>query len=180
MYSKNFKELFETKYLDKQQKITLSQLPVISTALMTGQLILNKHAIQLLNAKVGELVYLIDIGNEETPVNERFFITNGFMMDDKWFGSKIHESGKINHSIMYNSILSKGAVTVIGNRMMVRRGYFTSAGAEKYKAKYKVRMILEPYYEESEAGRIDKFAPAPGVSPQAFYRLNEWHIVVGQ
>lgn len=172
-----FKKLFEQKYLGKWHKSTLRELPVLSTGSMTGQLTLNKKALQLLDVQSGDYVYIFDMGHFESSVNERFFITKGFLIDQQWHGAKMHDFGRFNHSLIYNAILTKGVVITINNLLMVRKGFFIRHGKEKFKAKSKVRMVLKPYYEVVENMRVDLFTPAPGVSPQAFFLLSDWHIV---
>lgn len=176
MPADKFKKLFEKKYLGKLHNSTLKELPVISTGRMTGQMTLNRKALEVLEVKPGDYVYIFDMGQFDSTVNERFFITKGFFFENEWQGVKIHELGRFNHSLIYNSILSKGAITCLDNLLMVRKGYFVRHGKEKFIAKSKVRMVLKPYFEVVNNARIDVFVPAPGISQQPFFQLTEWQV----
>lgn len=176
MPADKFIKLFEKKYLGKMDSSTLKELPVLSSGKMTGQLTLNKKALEILGVKSGDYVYIFDMGQIDSSVNERFFITKGFFLENEWHGAKIHDLGRFNHSLMYNSIISQGAITCLDNLLMVRKGFFVRYGKEKFMATFKVRMILKPYFEEIDKKKIDEFIPAPGVSPQPFFKLTEWQL----
>lgn len=167
-----FLKAFEEKYLQKAQGHLPANFPKITTGMMTGQLVFNSAALKLMGLNPGDRVFLLDLGAAGTQPDYRFFATKGFRLDEKWQGAKIHENGKIHHSVFYNTLISAGTITLIDNLLMVEKGYFEKYGKEKFRARKKVSLQLEKYTETTPEGtHTDLFIPAPGVSPQAFFRM---------
>lgn len=173
MSSDRFQKAFERQLLTKKGVGVAEQVtPKITTGVMTGQLIINAAGLTLMHLKPGDKLYLFDLGEAAPHPDSRYFATRGFQIEQKGYGSKIHDNGKFNHSVFYNLLISNGKISLIDNLLMLREGYFVRHSKEKFKANRRVTMFLERYIETSSEGIVTEvFSPAPGVAPQPFFRL---------
>jgi hypothetical protein len=174
----DFNRAFEEQHHIRHSLAIMRDVPALATTKITGRLILNRLALQLMGLKHGDRVHFIDLGAEANVDEDRFFITRGFELDGAWIGCFLQKEGTWYHSVAYNTLLTHGEFVFYDNLKMISDGYFKRHGTEKFHALKKVSMNLERYIEKSDDGAtIELFSPAQGVAPQPFFKLTNWQLV---
>jgi len=145
-----FANAFVGKVVPSGSKVSGSSRPEIMTASTYNKFVINAAGKQIMGLSEGDHIALIDITQEATSMQDRFFVTKGYdtgkISED---GSPVIEGGKVastggfNYSKSWGVILS-GDYTALqfSEADLLRDGLVSRVGTEKPVALKKVHMEL--------------------------------------
>lgn len=142
-----------------------------------GVILMNASAIKLMEIGSKDRILVFDIMKDARSMQDRFYITKGFIYKNKPYGTKINAQGGFMDSAFYNLLLYNDMQAEhCTNEDLVKKGLFVYRNTARRKdvltPTIRVSGDIELYTETLADGSvINKFSVAEGITPQAVYKL---------
>jgi hypothetical protein len=173
-------EKFEAVFLQHQNQVKVRNLnlrPELTTSSTKGIIILNPAARKLMEVGTRDRVLVFDMRKEATSNQDRFFLTKGFVYQNKPQGNKINLNGGFMDSSFYNLLMSNDfTIDQCSNDDLIRRGLFvrrnTASRNEVLKPVKRVTAEIVRYTEQQPDGLVvDRFRISPEMPAQPVFMV---------
>lgn len=154
-----------------------SQKAEFQTGNNKGIILLNAAAIKLMDLGSKDRILVFDIMKDAKSMQDRFFITKGFIYKSKPYGTKVNSQGGFMDSAFYNLLLYNDIqAEFCTNEDLLRKGLYVLRNTAKRKDVLtpvkRVSGDVELYTETLNDGTVlSKFSVADGMPQQAVYKL---------
>lgn len=173
-------EKFEAVFIQHQNQAkrrNLNLRPEITTSSTKGILIINPAARKLMEIGTRDRILVFDMRREATSNQNRFFLTKGFVYQNKPQGNKINLNGGFMDSSFYNLLMSNDfSIDQCSNDDLIRMGLFIRRNTAKRKEVLtpvkRLTAEIVPYTEQQPDGMvIDRFRISPDMPAQPVFMI---------